>query len=111
MPSANYRNLEEHRGAVEARATALAASLQARDLEIDELRAQITALLHAQHDAAKCVRDRGERCGPFRVVDCCRQEPDMDVIECAWPVGTPLPYGRAPVLRLRHCISYCCDVV
>ena len=51
MPSANYRNLEEHRGAVEARATALAASLQARDLEIDELRAQITALLHAQHDA------------------------------------------------------------
>ena len=36
---------------MEARAAALAASLQARDLEIDELRAQITELLHVQHDA------------------------------------------------------------
>ncbi len=36
---------------MEARATALAARLQARDLEIDELRAQITELLHVQHDA------------------------------------------------------------
>jgi hypothetical protein len=39
-----------------------------------------SASLHGAHDKTKCIE---RHIGPWRCVDCCKQEPDTDVIECA----------------------------
>jgi len=36
--------------------------------------------LHAEHKPDLCT---GDKCGPWRVVDCCKRHEDMDVVECA----------------------------
>ena len=43
--------------------------------------------LHAEYDPSKCPKVtpglKDQRCGLARCVDCCKETPDMDVIECS----------------------------
>ncbi len=41
--------------------------------------------LHFEYDPNKCPKTQGiyGKCGTSRCVDCCKQIPDTDIIECA----------------------------